>query len=270
MIMKKYTIKTEADLEHLRSRAELVSRTLAEVGRHIRPGISTLELDRIAEDFIRSHGAEPAFKGYAPDRSHSPFPGTLCTSLNDVVVHGIPSEEQTLTDGDLISIDVGVYKDGYYGDSAYTFAVGEVVPEVRQLMDTTLAALQAGAQQAIAGNRLGDIGHAVQSLADEQGFGIVREMVGHGIGKVLHEPPEVPNYGRRGNGMKLKEGMVICIEPMINLGSPGIYVDPDGWTIHARGNKPSAHYEYMVAIQKDHAEILTSYSFIDDVIPVNG
>jgi len=242
----------------------LVSRTLAEVARHIRPGVSTEELDRVAETFIRDNGAVPGFLGYQG------YPKTLCTSVNSQVVHGIPSEKVILKEGDLVSVDCGVLRDGFYGDSAYSFEVGKVNGEVRRLLDTTLECLLKGVEQAEEGRRVGDIGHAVQQHAENNGFSVVREMVGHGLGRHMHEAPEVPNYGRRGTGPKLKKGMVICIEPMINMGRRQITQEPDGWTIRAADNLPSAHFELAVAIDRGQADVLSTFSYIEEVIHKNN
>ena len=250
-------VKSGEEIELLRESNQLVGKTLGEMAKHIRPGISTLELDRIAEEFIRSHGAEPGFKGYGG------FPNTLCISLNDVVVHGIPSSECILKEGDVVSIDCGTLKNGYYGDSAYTFEVGEVSEEVHRLLEVTKQSLYKGIEKAVAGMRIGDIGHAVQSWCEAEGFSVVREMVGHGVGRDLHEDPQVPNYGRQGQGVKLKEGMVIAIEPMINLGKRHVYQDTDGWTIRSRDRLPSAHFEHTVAIGKNGADILSSFEFVE-------
>lgn len=253
-------LKTDEEIELLRESNLLVGMTLGELGKHIRPGISTLELDRIAEEFIRSHGAVPGFLGYGG------FPNTLCISVNDEVVHGIPSSECILKEGDIISIDCGTLKNGFYGDSAYTFEVGEVDEEVRKLLRVTKESLYKGIEKAVAGLRIGDIGHAVQAHCEENGFSVVREMVGHGVGHELHEEPQVPNYGHQGYGVKLKEGMVIAIEPMINLGKRNIYVCPDGWTIKTRDHMPSAHFEHTVAVGKNGADILSSFEFVEKTL----
>lgn len=252
-------IKTDAEVEFLRESNQLVSKTLAEVAGHIRPGVTTLRLDAIAEEFIRDHGAVPAFKGYAG------FPNTLCTSVNDEVVHGIPSG-YTLRDGDIISVDCGVILNGWYGDSAYTFAVGEVKPEVLRLMEYTRASLEAGVREAVTGNRIGDISHAVQSKAESGGYSVVRTLVGHGIGKHLHEGPEVPNFGRRGSGTRLDTNLVICIEPMINMGTKNTRVQSDGWTVRTGDGKPSAHFEYAVAVREGKPDLLTTYEFIEEAL----
>ena len=251
--------KTNEEVELLRESNLLVSRTLGELASLIKPGISTLELDRIAETFIRDNGAQPAFKGY------NGFPKTLCTSVNDEVVHGIPSD-YVLNDGDIISIDCGVLMNGFYGDSAYTFEVGEISDEVKRLLEYTRASLEEGVKEAIAGNRVGDISFAVQSKAESGGYSVVRELVGHGLGTRLHESPEVPNYGKRGTGPKLMKGMVICIEPMINMGIKDTLQMRDGWTIKTADGKPSAHFEFAVAVNKGKADVLTTYKYIEEVL----
>lgn len=251
-------LKNDEEIELLRKNNLLVSRTLGEVGKHIKPGVTTLELDKIAETFIRDHGAEPGFLGYAG------FPNTLCTSVNDQVVHGIPSDVE-LRDGDIISVDCGTRMDGFYGDSAYTFMVGEVDEEVQRLLRVTKESLYKGIEQAVAGKRVGDIGAAVQRHAEQAGFSVVREMVGHGLGSNMHEAPEVPNYGKQGRGPKLKEGMVLCIEPMINLGRREIMQEQDGWTIRTIDHKPSAHFELALAIKKGEADILSTFKYIEEL-----
>jgi methionyl aminopeptidase len=252
-------LKTDEEIELLKESNLLVSRTLAEVARHIRPGITTLDLDGIAETFIRDNGGMPAFKGYGG------FPGTLCTSVNDEIVHGIPSG-YSLKEGDIISIDCGVILDGWYGDSAYTFAVGKIDDEVNRLLSFTRASLEEGVMEAISGNRVGDISWAVQNKAESGGYTVVRELVGHGLGKKLHEPPEVPNYGRRGTGPKMQKGLVICIEPMINMGVKETIQMRDGWTIKTADGKPSAHFEYAVAVDYGKADVLSTFKFIEEVI----
>jgi methionyl aminopeptidase len=250
-------LKTGEEVELLRASNQLVSRTLAELAKIIRPGITTLRLDQVAEEFIRDNKALPGFKGY------NDFPNTLCTSVNDEVVHGIPSKYE-LKDGDIISIDCGVILEGFYGDSAFTYPVGEINDERKRLLEYTRESLEAGAAQAMSGNRVGDISWAVQNKAESGGFTVVRELVGHGLGKKLHEAPEVPNYGRRGRGPKLKEGMVICIEPMINMGGRSVRQMNDGWTVKTLDGLPSAHFEYAVAVKKNEADILTTFKFIDE------
>jgi len=252
-------LKTDEEVGLLKESNMLVSRTLAEIALHIKPGVTTLYLDNVAETFIRDHHAVPAFKGYGG------FPNTLCTSVNDEVVHGIPSD-YCLKEGDIISVDCGVILNGWVGDSAYTFPVGEVAEDVKRLMEFTRASLEEGVKAAVAGNRIGDISSAVQEKAESGGYSVVRELVGHGIGKKMHEPPEVPNYGKRGSGPKMEKGLVICIEPMINLGRKETLQMQDGWTIKTADGKPSAHYEYAVAINKMKADILTTFDFIEEVL----
>jgi methionyl aminopeptidase len=253
------TYKSAEEIELIRESSLLVGKALAEVAKIIRPGITPLELDRRAEEFIRDSNAIPAFKGYGD------FPNTLCISLNDVVVHGIPSSK-ALIDGDIVSVDCGVLKNGYYGDSAYTFEIGEVPAAIKQLLIVTKESLYKGIEKAIEGMRIGDVGFAVQEHAEKFGYGVVREMVGHGIGKNLHEKPEVPNYGKRGAGIKLIEGLVIAIEPMINLGKAPIFQDNDGWTIRTKDGKVSAHFEHTIAVKKGKADILSSFEFVEEVL----
>lgn len=252
-------LKTEEEIELIRTSSLLVGKTLAEVARHIAPGITTKKLDRIAETFIRDHGAIPGFKGYGG------FPASLCTSVNDQVVHGIPNDKP-LTDGDIISIDCGVKLNGYYGDSAYTFTVGNVSEEILLLLQRTKDSLYHGIEAAIAGNRIGDIGYSIQSYCESFGYGVVRDLVGHGLGSNLHEKPEVPNFGRRGNGKELKVGMVLAIEPMINLGTRKVFQERDGWTIRTLDGKPSAHFEHDIVIRHDKAEILSTFDFIEQTL----
>ena len=252
-------LKTDEEIGLLKQSNILVSRTLAELASLIKPGISTLYLDKIAETFIRDNGAKPAFKGYGG------FPGTLCTSVNDEVVHGIPSD-YVLKDGDIISVDCGVILNGWYGDSAYTFPVGEISKEVKRLLEFTRASLEEGVKQAVAGNRVGDVSYAVQTKAESGGYTVVRELVGHGLGKKLHEQPEVPNWGKKGTGPKMEKGLVICIEPMINTGIKETVQMKDGWTIKTADGKPSAHFEYAVAVDKGEAELLTTFEFIEKVL----
>ena len=243
-------LKTQEEIELLRESNQLVGKTLGEVSKHIRPGISTLELDKIAEDFIRSNGGVPGFLGYGG------FPNTLCISVNDEVVHGIPSSRR-LEEGDVVSVDCGVVKNGFYGDSAYTFAVGEVSDEVKKLLQVTKDSLYKGIEQAVAGMRIGDIGYAVQSYAEANGFSVVRELVGHGVGLSMHMEPEIPNYGRRGTGPMLHAGDTIAIEPMASLGGEKIITDSDGWTISMKDGSLGAHFEHTVLITETGAEILT-------------
>lgn len=258
----KIFLKTEDEIELMRKANQLVGSTLAELGKHIRPGVTTLQLDKIAEEFILDHGAIPTFKNF-PNPYGEPFPASICTSVNDVVVHGVPSDEVVLKDGDIISIDCGTLLDGFNGDSAYTFCVGEVSPEVKQLLKTTKESLYIGIEQAVAGKHIGDIGAAVQQHCETQGYGIVRELTGHGIGREMHEPPQIPNYGRRGNGVMLKAGMCIAIEPMVTLGDRQIWMLPDKWSIVTRNRKPAAHFEHTIAIRRGKAEILSTFEEIE-------
>lgn len=258
----KIFLKTEDEIELMRKANQLVGSTLAELGKHIRPGVTTLQLDKIAEEFILDHGAIPTFKNF-PNPYGAPFPASICTSVNDVVVHGVPSDEVVLKDGDIISIDCGTLLDGFNGDSAYTFCVGEVSPEVKQLLKTTKESLYIGIEQAVAGKHIGDIGAAVQQHCETQGYGIVRELTGHGIGREMHEPPQIPNYGRRGNGVMLKAGMCIAIEPMVTLGDRQIWMLPDKWSIVTRNRKPAAHFEHTIAIRRGKAEILSTFEEIE-------
>ena len=253
-------LKTDEEIELLRENNILVSQTLAEVGRHIRPGVTTLELDRIAEEFIRAHGAVPAFLGYQG------FPASLCVSVNEQVVHGIPSADCVLKEGDIVSVDFCTFMKGFVGDSAYTFAVGEVGDDVKRLLDVTKEALYKGTAQAKAGNRVGDVSAAVQEHAEHSGYGVVRELEGHGLGRRMHEDPGVPNFGARGRGPLLKEGMVICIEPMINMGNKAVVFERDGWTVRTRDRKPAAHYEFAVAVRKNGPDVLTDFSIIEQVL----
>ena len=251
--------KTEEEIELVRKSSLLVAKTHAEIAGLIKPGITTLALDKIAEEFIRDNGGVPAFKGY------SGFPNTLCISPNDQVVHGIPND-RVLEDGEILSVDCGVVMNGYFGDSAFTYEVGEVDAETKQLLKVTKESLYKGIEMAVSGNRIGDIGYAVQKHAESFGYGVVRELVGHGVGKNLHESPEVPNYGRRGRGAKLQEGLVIAIEPMINMGTRKIMQHNDGWTITTIDNKPSAHFEHTIVVRKGKAEILSSFEEIEKKI----
>ncbi len=252
-------LKTDEEIGLLKQSNILVSRTLAELASLIKPGISTLYLDKVAETFIRDNGATPAFKGYGG------FPATLCTSVNDEVVHGIPSD-YVLKEGDIISVDCGVILNGWYGDSAYTFPVGRISEKVKRLLEFTRASLEEGVKQAVAGNRVGDISFAVQTKAESGGYSVVRELVGHGLGKKLHEQPEVPNWGKKGTGPKMEKGLVICIEPMINTGKKETVQMKDGWTIKTADGMPSAHFEYAVAVDKGKAELLTTFELIEKVL----
>lgn len=255
-------LKNEAEVELIRESSLLVGKALGEVSRLIKPGASTLDLDRIAEEFIRDNGGIPAFKNYPGGPGVAPFPGTLCLSLNEEVVHGIPSKDKVLMEGDIISVDCGVLKNGYFGDSAYTFAVGEISSKKQRLLKITEESLYKGLEKAVVGNRLGDISNAIQFHVESHGYSIVQEMVGHGIGKDLHEPPEIPNYGRRNTGPVLTEGMVFAIEPMVNLGKRRIVVLKDGWTVKTSDGMPSAHFEHTIVVRKDKCEVLSSHGFI--------
>ena len=248
--------KTEEEIALLRENALIVSKTLAEVGKRVAPGVTTKELNKVAEDFIRDHGAIPSFLGFEG------FPAALCMSVNDVVVHGFPSD-YVLKEGDIVSVDCGTLYKGYNGDSAYTFPVGEVDAETRKLLDVTKASLYKGIEAAVAGNRVGDIGYAVQSYAESFGFSVVRELEGHGLGKEMHEQPGVPNYGHKGKGTKLVDGMVLCIEPMINAGGRGVYLARNGWAVHTSDHRKSAHYELTVVVRKGQAEQLSTFDFIE-------
>jgi methionyl aminopeptidase len=251
--------KTEEEIELVRKSSLLVAKTHAEIAGLIKPGITSLALDKIAEEFIRDNGGVPAFKGYGG------FPNTLCMSPNEQVVHGIPND-RALENSEILSVDCGVVMNGYYGDSAFTYEVGEVDAETKQLLKVTKESLYKGIEQAVAGNRIGDIGYAVQHHAESFGYGVVRELVGHGVGKNLHESPEVPNHGRRGKGVMLKEGLIIAIEPMINMGTKRILQHNDGWTITTIDNKPSAHFEHTIVVRKGKAEILSSFDEIEKKI----
>ena len=252
-------LKTEEEIELLREANLVVARTLGEMAKWVAPGVTTLKLDSIAEEFIRSQGAVPGFLGYAG------YPNTLCISVNENVVHGIPSN-YALREGDIVSIDCGAVKDGFNGDSTYTFEVGEVAPEVHKLLQTTKESLCVGIEHALPGNRIGDIGHSIQEYCEKRGYSVVRELTGHGVGRKLHEDPEVPNYGRRGVGPLIKNGMVIAIEPMINLGSKNIVVERDGWTCRTKDRKPSAHYEHTIAIHNGKPDILSSFKYVEEVL----
>jgi methionyl aminopeptidase len=259
--MKIY-LKTEDEIELMRQANQLVGRTLGELAKHIKPGVTTLQLDKIADEFIRDNGAVPTFKGF-PNPYGGPFPASICTSVNDVVVHGVPNAETVLKEGDIISVDCGTLLNGFNGDSAYTFCVGEVSDEIKKLLKTTKESLYLGIENAVAGKHLGDISSAVQEHCEAQKYGIVRELTGHGIGREMHEDPQVPNYGRRGNGVMLKAGMCIAIEPMITMGDRAIWLDQDRWTIRTRDGKPAAHFEHTIVIRKGKAEILSSFEEIE-------
>jgi methionyl aminopeptidase len=242
----------------LKQSALLVSKTLAVVGALVRPGITTFELDARAEEFIRDNGAKPGFMGYKG------YPKTLCTSVNSQIVHGVPSKTAVLKDGDIISVDCGVELNGYFGDSAYTFEVGEVKEPTRRLLKVTRECLFLGIGQATAKNRIGDVSFAIQQNAEKNGYSVVRELIGHGIGTKMHEKPDVPNHGRRGSGVRLQKNMVLCIEPMINMGKRKIFEERDGWTVRTRDNLPSAHFELTVVVGESKADILSTFSFIEN------
>lgn len=258
-------LKTEDEIELLRASNLLVAKTLAEVAKLVKPGVTTAALDRVAEEFIRDHGAIPTFKGF-PNQYGDPFPASLCTSVNEQVVHGIPSDDVVLKDGDIVSVDCGTFMNGFCGDSAYTFCVGEVSDGVRQLLRTTKEALYIGIQNAVQGKRLGDIGNAIQEHCESRSYGVVREFVGHGIGKEMHEDPQVPNYGKRGYGTLLKKGLCIAIEPMITQGNRQIAMENDGWTVRTRDRKYAAHFEHTIAVNTGKADILSSFEFIEEVL----
>ena len=252
--------KTGEEIERIKKSSLLVGKTLAEVAKIIKPGVTTLDLDKVAEEFIRDNKAIPGFLGYGG------FPNTLCTSVNSAVVHGIPNDKP-LDDGDIVSVDCGVLMDEFYGDSAYTFEVGEVSDEIKKLLRITKESLDLAVEQTRSGNRIGDIGFAVQNHAESNGYGVVRELVGHGLGRSLHEKPEVPNYGKKGRGHKMKPGLVLAIEPMINLGKKEITQLDDGWTILTKDNLPSAHFEHDVAISREGSpEVLSSFEEIEKVL----
>ena len=253
--------KSADEIELIRESAEILSRAHGEVAKLVAPGVTTDELDQVAEAYIRDQGGEPSFKGY------NGFPGSLCISVNEQVVHGIPGTQQ-LKSGDIVSIDCGVFYKGFHSDAAYTYPVGQVRDEVKQLLKVTKESLYLGIENAKAGNRIGDIGYAIQHYVEEFGYSVVRELVGHGIGKTLHESPEVPNYGKRGRGTKLKTGLILAIEPMVNLGTRGVVQESDGWTIRTKDHQPSAHFEHTVAVMNGTPEILTTHKYIEEVFQV--
>lgn len=256
-------IKGPEELAVIEQNGEILGLCHAEVAKAIQPGVKTLELDKLAYNFIMDHQAHPSFLNYQVGSRRYAY--SLCISVNDVVVHGLPGDH-VIQEGDIIAIDAGVYKNGFHADSAYTYAVGQVPEDVQALLVRTKASLYQGIEQAVDGKRVGDIGAAVQVYTEAMGYGVVRELVGHGVGKNLHESPEVPNYGRRGDGPKLKEGMVLAIEPMINLGKKQVHMDKDGWTIRTKDGKPSAHFEHTIAVGKDKARILTTFRHIESVL----
>lgn len=257
--MSKIIFKTAEEIELIRASALLVSGALAEVARIVGPGVKTIALDKLAESFIRDNKGVPAFLNY------NGFPSSLCISVNDQVVHGFPGDYE-LQEGDVISVDCGVVLNGFFGDSAFTFPIGAIAPDVQTLLDVTRRSLDLGVAKAVAGARIGDIAAAVQEHAEKHGFGVVRELVGHGVGVKLHEPPEVPNYGKRGAGVKLEEGMVLAIEPMINMGGAAVKFWSDGWTVSTRDGKPSAHFEHTVAVKKGKPDVLSSFDPIDKAL----
>ena len=255
--------KTREELELMRESALIVSKTLGALASEVKPGITTLELDKIAETCIRDHGAIPGFLGLYD------FPNSLCMSPNEQVVHGVPNKTP-LKDGDIISIDCGALKNGFYGDHAYTFEVGEVDPEIKKLLKITKESLYKGIEQFKLGNRVGDVGYAIQKYCEDHGYGVVRELVGHGLGRTMHEDPEMPNYGRRGRGKKFIEGMVVAIEPMINMGTQRIKQHRDGWTITTRDNKPSAHFEHDVALVDGKPQLLSTFEYIYEALGIKS
>ena len=252
-------LKTDEEIELMRTANLLVGETLAEVAKSIKPGVTTLHLDNIAEQFICDNGAVPLFLGY------NGFPNSLCISINEQIVHGIPSKYE-LKEGDIVSIDCGTKKNGYCGDSAYTFCVGEVAPEVKRLLEVTKESLYEGIKVAVEGKRVGDISYTIQTYCENNGYSVVRELVGHGIGREMHESPEVPNYGRKGYGALLKTGMCLAIEPMINMGKRNVVFEGDGWTVRTADRKPSAHFEHTVAVRQGKADILSSFDAIEKVL----
>lgn len=258
-MLRRKNIKSLEEIEYIRQSALLVSKTLGMLAIEITPGVTTLHLDTLAEMYIRDHGAKPAFLGY------NKFPNSLCISVNEQVVHGVPSHYE-LKEGDMISIDCGTYMNGYYGDHAYSFGVGELKPEVKKLLDITKESLYHGIAAFRAGQRIGDIGHAVQTHVEKYGYGVVRDLVGHGLGRNLHEPPQVPNFGRRGSGPALKDGMVLAIEPMINMGTKNVRLLNDKWTIVTADQKPSAHFEHDVAMINGKPEILSTFDYIYEAL----
>jgi methionyl aminopeptidase len=251
--------KTEEEIKLIKDSSLLVAKTHAEIAKYIKPGVTSIFLDKIAEQFINDNGGKPAFKGY------NKFPNTLCVSPNEEVVHGIPNDKP-IKSGTVLSVDCGVLKNGFYGDSAFTYEVGETKEDFKNLLKVTRDSLYKGIEQAIIGNSIGDIAFAIQSHVENNGYSVVRELVGHGIGRNLHESPEVPNYGKRGKGLKLKSGLVLAIEPMVNYGNKDIFQLSDGWTIKTRDMLPSAHFEHTVLVKNDEAEILSSFDYVDKVL----
>ncbi|EAY30204.1 type I methionyl aminopeptidase [Microscilla marina] len=253
--------KTQEEIELIRQSAQILGKAHAEVAKMIQPGVSTIALDKRAEEFIRDNKGKPSFKGY------NSFPASLCISVNDAVVHGIPDKYE-LKEGDIISIDCGVFLNGFHSDSAYTYPIGEVSADIRKLLKVTKESLDIGIQHALAGSRVGDISYSIQKHVEKNGFSVIRELVGHGVGRSLHESPEVPNFGKRGRGAKLKEGLVIAIEPMVNLGKRNVVQSNDGWTIKTSDRSPSAHYEHTVAINNGKCDVLTTFEYIEEVFKI--
>jgi len=253
--------KTDEEIELIKKSADILGRAHAEVAKNIKAGVTTSELDKIAFDYITQNGGTPSFKGYKG------YPSSLCISVNEVVVHGLPSD-YVLKEGDVISIDCGVLLNGFHSDSAYTYPVGKISEENEKLLKITKESLYQGIEQAVSGNRTGDIGSAVQHYVENEGYSVVRELVGHGVGKNLHEEPEVPNYGKKGSGVRLQERMVIAIEPMVNMGKKNIFQEKDGWTIRTVDRKPSAHFEHTVVVRKGKAEVLTTFKYIEEVLGI--
>ncbi len=258
-------LKTEREIDVIKESSLIVGKTLAEVAKLIAPGVRCKTLDTIAEEYIRDNGAVPSFKGY---NGYNGFPATLCISINDIVVHGIPGQQE-LKDGDIVSVDCGAKKNGFHADYAYTFFVGRVAEDIQNLCNRTKDSLYKGIEQAVVGNKIGDVSFAIQSYVEQFGYSVVREMIGHGVGRNLHEKPDVPNYGQKGSGPKIKKGMVFCIEPMINLGRKEIRIDRDGWTTRTFDGLPSAHFEHMVAIRESGTEVLSTYDYIYEVLNKN-
>lgn len=257
-------LKTREEIELMRESALCVSRTLGMLAKEIKEGVELKWLDKIAEEFIRDMGGVPSFKGYP---GPTPFPASLCLSINEQVVHGVPAN-RVIKDGDILAVDCGVYKNGFHGDHAYTFCIGNVKPEIRKLVEVTKECLYKGIEQVTANNRIGDVSYAIQQHAESHGYGVVRELVGHGLGRNMHEDPQVPNYGRRGTGPKLKEGMVIAIEPMINMGKKEVRTLSDGWTIVTKDGLPSAHFEHDVAVVDGKAEILSTFDYVEEALGI--
>ncbi len=256
-------IKSLEEIELIRESALIVSKTLGMLAKEIKPGVTTLHLDRLAEAFIRDHGAEPGFLGLYD------FPNTLCVSPNEEVVHGIPNNKP-LQEGDILSVDCGALKNGFYGDHAYTFEVGTVADETKKLLEVTKKSLYIGIEAFCHGNRVGDLGHAIQSYTESFGYGVVRELVGHGLGREMHESPEIPNYGKIGRGKKFSNGMVIAIEPMTNMGTKNIRHFSDGWTIKTADNQPSAHFEHNVALIDGKPQLLSTFDFIYEALGIQS